>query len=77
MNQAALGFFSTLLGLVVGAAIASRYPQDLQYGWFLVERIRYLSNLLIGSSEVAQDLEMGRAGKVTDRSPSFTGTSGT
>src|SRR2546429_5036150 len=34
MNQAVLGFVSTLLGLVVGAAVASRYPPDLQYGGF-------------------------------------------
>ena len=34
MNQAVLGFFSTLLGLFVGAAVASRYPLDLQHGGF-------------------------------------------
>ena len=34
MSQAVLGFFSTLLGLFVGAAVASRYPLDLQYGGF-------------------------------------------
>jgi len=34
MNQAVLGFFSTPLGLVVGAAVASRYPLALQYGGF-------------------------------------------
>jgi hypothetical protein len=48
MNQAVLGFFSTLPGLVVGAAVASRYPPDLQYGsfWltgFIISVIFYLA----------------------------------
>jgi len=48
MNQAVLGFFSTPLGLVVGAAVASRYPPGLQYGgfWltdFIVSVIFYLA----------------------------------
>jgi hypothetical protein len=34
INQAVLGFFSTLLGLVVGAAVASQYPLDYQFGGF-------------------------------------------
>jgi len=34
MNQGVLGFFSTPLDLVVGAAVASRYTLDLQYGGF-------------------------------------------
>jgi uncharacterized membrane protein YhaH (DUF805 family) len=48
MNQAVLGFFSTLLGLVIGAAVASRYTTDLQYGgfWltgFIISVIFYLA----------------------------------
>src|SRR5438552_2636856 len=47
MNQAVL-CFSTLLGMVVGAAVASRYPLDLQYGgfWltgFIISVIFYLA----------------------------------
>ena len=34
MNQGVLGFFSTPLDLVVGAAVASRYTLDLQYDGF-------------------------------------------
>jgi len=48
MNQAVLGFFSTLLGLIVGAAIATAFPQNLQYGgfWllgFIISVIFYLA----------------------------------
>ena len=34
INQAVLGFFSTLLGLVVRAAVASQYPLDYQFSGF-------------------------------------------
>jgi uncharacterized membrane protein HdeD (DUF308 family) len=34
INQAVLGFFSTLLGLVVGAAVASQYPSDYAFAGF-------------------------------------------
>ena len=59
MNQAVLGFFSTRLSLVVGAAVASRYPPDLQYGgfWltgFIVSVIFYLA------AKMAQDPQVGR-----------------
>jgi uncharacterized membrane protein YhaH (DUF805 family) len=36
INQAVLGFFSTLLGLVVGAALASQYVQDQQFFGFWI-----------------------------------------
>jgi hypothetical protein len=34
INQAVLGFFSTLLGLVVGATVASQYPSDYAFAGF-------------------------------------------
>lgn len=48
INQAVLGFFSTLLGLVVGAAVASQYPLDYQFAgfWltgFILSVVFYLS----------------------------------
>src|SRR2546421_12688395 len=59
MNQAVL-CFSTLLGLVVGATVASRYLLDLQYGGFWLTGFHYLGNLLSGSAKMAQDPQVGR-----------------
>src|SRR6266480_4661290 len=59
MNQAIL-CFSTLLGLVVGATVASRYPSRPSVWRFLVDRLHYLSKILPGSAKMAQDPQVGR-----------------
>src|SRR6266480_2957077 len=60
MNQAVLGFFSTLLGLVVGGRGCQPLPARPSAWRFLVDRYHCLSNILSGSSEMAQVPQTGR-----------------
>ncbi len=59
MNQAVLDSFSTLLGLVVEAAVPADTLQTSSMA-VLVDRLPCLSNILPGSAKMAQDPQVGR-----------------